>query len=78
MLALTVAARLEDLQLVVNGLANAGCQVAEGVLPLNLENINTHWRTIAEIGVSQLFDTGEALARSALEQYRSMKIGIAR
>lgn len=56
----------------VDELANRGCQVSEGVMPLNLDDMTAHWKTVAEVGMSRLFAADDALARSATEKYQAM------
>lgn len=53
-------------------LANHGYDVTEGVLPLDLSEMTENWKTIAELGLSQLFDKDTALFNSASELYQSM------
>ena len=56
----------------VDQLANAGCHVSDGELPLNLKDMTANWKTIAEIGMARLFDADELLALSASSQYQAM------
>ena len=56
----------------VDGLANLGCQVSEDVMPLNLDDMTAHWKTVAEVGMSRLFAADEALALSATDKYKAM------
>ena len=49
-----------------------GCQVSEDVMPLNLDDMTTHWKTVAEVGMSRLFAADEALAFCATEKYKAM------
>lgn len=63
---------LDSASLFVNSLARSGCQVSEGILPLNLDTITANWKTIAEIGMAQLFKADKALAESASERYKVM------
>ena len=56
----------------IDRLANLGCQVSEDVMPLNLDDMTTHWKTVAEVGMSRLFAADEALAFCATEKYKAM------
>ena len=63
---------LPNVRQFVDTLADRGCQVSEGVMPLNLDEMTAHWRTVAEVGMSRLFAADEALARSATDKYQAM------
>ncbi len=56
----------------VDQLSNNNYHVAQGELPLDLASMMSHWHTVAEVGMAQLFNTDKALDRSASTRYRQM------
>jgi aspartyl-tRNA(Asn)/glutamyl-tRNA(Gln) amidotransferase subunit A len=55
-----------------DALANAGCAVTEGALPLHLEPLDLVWAQIAEIGLARYFTDNPAVADAAAPRYREM------
>ncbi len=63
---------LAEVSRYVDTMANHGYDVTEGALPLDLSEMTQNWKSIAELGLSQLFENDEPLFLSASELYRSM------
>ncbi len=57
---------------VADSLANLGCSVTEGVLPLDLGPITALWGRVAEIGLARYLATDPAVADAAAPKYREM------
>lgn len=57
---------------VADALADAGCAVTEGALPLNLDPLVAIWSRIAEIGLARYLDTDPEVAAAAAPKYREM------
>lgn len=55
-----------------DALADAGCAVSEGALPLDLLPIGAVWSQIAEIGLARYLATDPAVAEAAAPRYREM------
>lgn len=56
----------------VNWLDSNGFEVSEGALPIDLISMTDNWKTIAELGMSQLFEHDESLYASASDRYKEM------
>ena len=57
---------------VADSLANLGCTVTEGVLPMDLGPITAVWGRVAEIGLARYLATDPAVADAAAPKYREM------
>jgi aspartyl-tRNA(Asn)/glutamyl-tRNA(Gln) amidotransferase subunit A len=53
-------------------LADFGCAVTEGSLPLDLEPLNAVWSRIGEIGLARLFEQDAEVREAAAPKYREM------
>ncbi len=57
---------------VADALADLGCAVSEGALPLDLAPLTAAWPRIAEIGLARYFADDPEVAEAAAPQYREM------